>query len=97
MKSVDILNTVSDVFEVPVSVLASRSIRREVVDARYVGYHYLLRELRFSPQRVARIFCRERSLYAHALKQYDAFYKTDSVFRRKANAVAELLGLEVVE
>lgn len=93
MNSADIINAVSEVFEVPPGVLSSRSLQREVVDARYVAYHLLIRELRFAPKRVAQMMRRDRSMYAHALKVYDDLYATNTAFRRRADAVMARLGL----
>lgn len=95
MTSLDILKAVSEVFEVPLAVISSRSINREVVDARYTAYYYLLKELGFSAQRVARIMQRDRSMYSHALKKFEGAYQTDRAFKRKADAVAAKLNLEV--
>lgn len=94
MNSAIILKTISEIFEVPVEVIKSRTLQREVVGARFVVWHYLIRELGFSPQRVGRILSRHRSNYHHSLQAYDALYETDRAFRRKADAVASRLGIE---
>lgn len=94
MTSQEILKAVEAVFEVPLGVLKSRSREQHVVDARYVVYHFMLRELRFSSRRVGRMLNRDRSNYNHALNRYDTLYSTDRAFRRRADQVAARVGLE---
>ena len=89
------IEAICEVFEVPLSVLQSRRVVREAVDARFAAWHFLMRELRFSPQRVGRLLNRDRSGYHYSLYQFDALMEYSRGYQRKVEAVRARLGLEV--
>lgn len=89
------IEVICEVFEVPRSLLESRRVVREAVDARFAVWHFLMRELHFSPQRVGRLLNRHRSNYYNALGEFDNLMSYSRGYQLKVKAVYERLGLEV--
>ena len=91
MTSAKIMETVAQVWEVPVGVIRGRSRRKEVAEARFAVIGLLTEEMGFASRRVATLVGCERSNITNALRRFREKAQNCPVYRRKLEQIRTLL------
>jgi len=88
----EIREVVSDVFSVPIEMLAAKTRRREVVDARYAAIWWTRRNTKDSLICIGDRYGIDHCTVLHACGQAENWMKTDKYYRAKVNEVLRLMG-----
>jgi chromosomal replication initiator protein len=95
MNQKDVLEIISENFEVTVNDILSISRKREVVDARYVYFAAMKLKFEKSLADIGKMTCdRDHTTVIHGLKAFKNRYDNENKFKEKTKAVFSILDIE---
>jgi hypothetical protein len=84
----EILEIITEEYDVTVDEIFSKCRKRFIVDARYVVFAMLRRNLRMTLTDIGRYFeGRDHTTVMHGISKFKDLYETDDVYRNKVNRV----------